>query len=62
MDFLTQGSLVWWQISLVKLTSVCFGILIGAYWPHVFRRYTALLIAIVVLLSLYLGYAWFTSV
>jgi hypothetical protein len=62
MEFITHGTLLWWQISLLKLACVAFGILIGAYWPMFFRRYTLPLIILVVVLSIYLGYAWFASV
>jgi len=44
----------WWQIGLLKLTLLSFGIVIGAYWHEVFSKYIITLIVAGVILSFYL--------
>ena len=47
-------SLKWWQTGLVKLTSVCLGVAIGANWSEVFAPYTVTLLVIAVVAGVYL--------
>lgn len=46
--------LEWWQIGLIKITLLLFGIVIGAYWYLFWMPYVMTLLVIAVILSIYL--------
>jgi len=46
--------LEWWQIGLIKITLLLFGIAIGAYWYSVWMPYLMTLLVVAVILALYL--------
>lgn len=50
--------LKWWQVSLLKICVLAFGLVIGANWPEIFVGYTIVLIVITVVLSIYLAFVW----
>lgn len=52
-------SVKWWEISLLKICVLAFGLTIGANWPEIFVRYTTTLIVITVVLSIYFAFVWF---
>jgi len=61
MNFFESSTLTWWQIGLVKLCLLCFGVAIGAYWSEIFLPYIGLLITIGVVLGIYLSVIWFSQ-
>ncbi len=48
-----------WQISLFKLSLVCFGIIVGAYWQEYFLQHLLTLGAIALVFGLYISYVTF---
>jgi len=46
----------WWQIGLLKLALLCFGVAIGAYWHEVFSGYITILIVAGIILGIYIGF------
>ncbi len=57
MNIFKNYTFTWWQAGMLKASVVCVGIAIGANWPEVFAKYTALLIVIAVAFGLYLASA-----
>ena len=49
----------WWQIGLLKLALLSFGVAIGTYWHEVFSQYIVALIVIGVILGFYLIFVSF---
>jgi len=54
MGIFKKVTLRWWQTGLIKLVSVCLGLVIGANWPGFFAQYTVALLVIAVLAAIYL--------
>lgn len=48
----------WWQIGLIKLSVLCLGIAMGAYWQSFFAAYLGWLVAIGLLLGVYMAAVW----
>lgn len=46
--------LEWWQIFLVKITLLLFGIVIGAYWYIFWMPYLMTILVIAAILAIYL--------
>jgi putative Mn2+ efflux pump MntP len=46
----------WWQIGIFKLTLLCFGVAIGAYWNEVFSQYLTILLVVGLVLAIYIGF------
>ncbi len=46
----------WWQVGILKLALLSFGLAIGAYWNEFFFQYVNLFIAIGVACAIYIGY------
>lgn len=46
----------WWQVGLLKLALLSFGLAIGSYWPDVFSIYTTHLVVLGIALGIYLGF------
>ena len=44
----------WWQIGLLKLTLLSFGVAIGASWHEIFSQYIIILVIVGVVLGVYL--------
>jgi hypothetical protein len=59
MNIFKTKSLTWWQVSLLKICVLAFGLAIGANWPELFVGYTTLLVTITIVLSIYLAFVWF---
>jgi len=49
----------WWQIGLLKLSLLAFGICIGAYWSDFFKQAIIPLLVLGGVLGLYLAYISF---
>jgi hypothetical protein len=43
----------WWQIGIFKLSLLCFGVTIGAYWQYVFLPYLPIILGGGVVLGFY---------
>lgn len=49
----------WWQIAIFKLSLLCLGIVIGAYWHTLFESVLLILLILGVVAALYIQYvAW----
>ena len=59
MNIFTNSTFTWWQIGLFKLSTVTFGIAIGAYWQDAFLPYVMPLLVVAVVSGLYVGYVYF---
>ncbi len=58
MTIFKTASYTWWQIGLFKLSLLCIGIAIGAYWPAVFLPYLGILLITGIVLGIYIGAVW----
>jgi len=58
MSIFKKVTLTWWQVSVLKLTTLALGIAIGAYWYAFFRAYIWELLVIAVLCGLYVLSIW----
>ena len=59
MNLFKDGTLKWWQASILKVSVLCIGIAIGANWPQLFVGHTVFLVLLGVGLGLYLLPVWF---
>jgi hypothetical protein len=48
----------WWQVTLLKVSVLSFGIILGSLWPALFLPYLPELLFVTVALGLYLGVIW----
>ncbi len=55
MNIFKNYTFSWWQVGILKLALLCFGLAIGSYWPEVFSQYTKLLVIIGVASAIYIG-------
>ena len=44
----------WWQMGIFKLSLLCFGVAIGAYWQDVFLPYISLILGLGIILGIYI--------
>ncbi len=51
-------TLTWWQGSLLKLSMLALGLVLGATWPQLFIMWTVLLLVLFFVPALYLSYVW----
>lgn len=58
MNLFTRYTFSWQQIGLIKLTALCFGIAIGAYWQELFQPYLWIFILVAVTTGGYVGLVW----
>ena len=59
MNPFKSKALQWWQISLLKISVGCVGIVVGATWPSFFLPHIMLLLVIGIGIGLYLLYVWY---
>ncbi|OGG88269.1 hypothetical protein A2592_00130 [Candidatus Kaiserbacteria bacterium RIFOXYD1_FULL_42_15] len=59
MNFFKDTTFSWLQIGAFKLSTIFFGVVIGAYWSEIFMPYLTLLLAVAVISGLYVGMVWF---
>jgi hypothetical protein len=59
MSIFTSRSLKWWQVSLLKICCVAFGIAAGAYWSAFFLPYLVPILIVGIVLAMYLAVVWF---
>lgn len=48
----------WWQVGILKLAVLCFGVAVGANWPAAFQPYTTLLVIVGAVSGLSIAYVW----
>lgn len=51
----------WWQLGMLKWTTLFFGLAIGSTWPEVFAPYAEILALIAVVAGAYLAFVWFRN-
>jgi len=54
MKIFKNYTFTWWQIGLLKLSLLCFGLILGSNWPIVFVPYTWCLLLVFLITALYL--------
>lgn len=54
MKWFQDYTLAWWQIGLLKIAMIAFGLAAGASWPGAFQGWLLWLWAVFILLSAYL--------
>lgn len=58
MNVFKSFTLKWWQGSLLKVSMITLGIVIGATWPDIFYAWRLGLLLVFALPSAYLGWIW----
>ncbi len=56
MNIFKNYTYSWWQVGLLKLALLCFGIVIGAHWSDVFAPFIIYLIFLGIALAIYMGF------
>lgn len=59
MSIFKTKTLRWWQVSLLKICCLAFGIAAGAYWAPFFLPYLWPILIVGIVLALYLAFVWF---
>ena len=59
MKLFTNSTFAWWHISLFKISTVCFGIVVGSYWHDFFATYLTPLLVISLLSGAYISWVYF---
>ncbi|MBU2101306.1 hypothetical protein KKH05_01130 [Patescibacteria group bacterium] len=54
-------TLKWWQVGVVKVALISFGILVGMAWSDIFVIWTPTLLAILIVSWAYLIALWFKN-
>ena len=54
MKIFRDYTLRWWEISVLKLTVLSFGLLVGSQWPNVFLKYSTIPLVIFIAGTIYL--------
>lgn len=55
------NALTIWDIGVMKIYCVLFGVIVGAYTSHFVREHVGWFVAAVLILGLGLGYRWFSA-
>ena len=58
MRILKSTTFTWYELGALKWAVFLMGIAFGAHWPEVFAKYAFQLLAAGLILSLYVGLAW----
>ena len=61
MNILKPITLLWWQVSIFKLSLISAGVYIGATWPELFEKWTTVILVIFIVTTLYLLPVWFKN-
>jgi len=59
MNIFRNTTFTWLQIGAFKLSTIFFGIVIGAYWSEIFVPYLTLLLTVAIIAGLYVATVWF---
>ena len=58
-DMFRDYTMRWWQVSLLKVSMVAFGLAVGATWPGAFEGWLLWLWLIFLLPAAYLSYVFY---
>ncbi len=58
MKFFRSFTFAWWHFSLLKLSMVSLGLVVGSTWPGVFAGWRSLLLVLFVAPAFYVSYLW----
>ena len=58
MKIFRDFKLHWWQFSIMKLTLIAFGIVIGSFWTDFFSQYTGWFLGLFIIGVIYLTSVW----
>ncbi len=58
MNIFKSTKFTWWQLGILKWTTLFFGLAIGSIWPELFVEYAPVLLGIAIVASIYLGVVW----
>lgn len=56
MNIFKNYTYSWWQVGILKLALLSFGLAVGAYWHEVFSQYITLFVLIGVVCAVYIGF------
>lgn len=59
MNLFTNSTFTFWQIGLFKLSTITFGIMVGAYWHALFSQYLIPLLTISLVCGIYISWVYF---
>ena len=62
MKIFKPFTLMFWQATIFTLSTVSFGIFVGAYWSDFFKEWAFKFLVIFVLLALYNTYVWLKQI
>lgn len=57
MSLFRDYTMAWTQVVLLKVSLLCIGVAIGAYWHRAFKPLIGTLLVVGIALGLYLAYA-----
>ncbi len=58
MKLLKSVKFTWWQVGVLKLSTISFGIILGLYFRDVLLGYVNFLWILVIIPGVYIGYVW----
>lgn len=59
MNIFSNSTFTWWQVSAFKLSSISFGVVVGAYWHEFFGQYLLPILIISLVSGIYISWAYF---
>lgn len=59
MNIFKSTKFTWWQLGILKWTTLFFGLAIGSLWPTIFAPYATILLGVAIIAAIYLGFIWF---
>lgn len=58
MSIFKRFAMTWWQVGIFKLSLLCVGIAIGAYWSEAIMPYIIPILVVGIASGLYIWYVW----
>lgn len=58
MKLFRSFTFAWWHLSLLKLSLLSLGMIVGSTWPEVFAGWRDLLMVLFVAPAFYVSYVW----
>lgn len=59
MNPFSNSTFTWWQIGIFKVSTIGFGVLLGAYWHEFFGQYLLPILAISLVAGIYISWVYF---